>query len=260
MKPNPTSGASTGTGPRVQPARPGADACSGGAKKSFAALREGLVVVVGGVGFAFAANSLSPHGLSLTRNYFPGSTRPVLARPAPVTGDTNSPTATARETLTARLQAKGLQLVSSNHVLEWFRDPRYALELVVFVDARDDRHYLDGHIPGALQFDHYRAENYLAAVLPVCQVAEQIVVYCNGGDCEDSEFTALTLTEAGVDKTKLSVYGGGMTEWTALGWPVETGPRNSGQIRNPLETPPVEGSTPSRQTPAPDPADPIPGQ
>jgi len=194
------------------------------------------MVAVIGVAFAFAANALSPRGLVLTRNYFPGAGRSptpavTAATPAPAGVPANTNTASPAELLATRLKAKGLQLIASNQVTQLFREPRYEQGLVVFVDARDDRHYQEGHVPGAWQFDHYRAENYLGAVLPVCLTAEQVVVYCNGGDCEDSEFAALTLSGAGITKEKLFVYGGGMTEWITNGLPVEAGARLSGNLR-----------------------------
>ena len=68
-------------------------------------------------------------------------------------------------------------------------------------------------------------------VLPVCQKAEQIVVYCNGGDCDDSETAALLLRDVGIPNQKLFVYGGGMAEWITNSLPVETGARNSGNLR-----------------------------
>ncbi|HWH72296.1 MAG TPA: rhodanese-like domain-containing protein, partial [Candidatus Sulfotelmatobacter sp.] len=58
-----------------------------------------------------------------------------------------------------------------------------------------------------------------------------IVVYCNGGNCEDSELAATMLRDAGIPKDKLLVYGGGMTEWTTNGLPVELGQRKSGNLR-----------------------------
>ena len=198
-------------------------------------LLEGVVVALAGALFGFAANAISPRGLVLTRNYFPGTARSPLptataTQLVPGTGDTNVTVASPAKLLATRLEAKGLQLVDSNQVAQLFRDPRYEQELVVFIDARDDPHYQAGHIPGAYQFDHYRAENYLATVLPVCQSAEEIVVYCTGGDCEDSEFTALTLGDSGIPKERLLVYGGGMTEWTTNGLPVEIGGRKSGNF------------------------------
>jgi rhodanese-related sulfurtransferase len=111
------------------------------------------------------------------------------------------------------------------------RRAQYAQGLVLFVDARDDRHFQEGHIPGAHQLDHFRPENYLSAVLAVCTSAEKIVVYCNGGDCEDSEFTAIMLTQAGVPADRLFIYAGGISEWKQHGEPVELGARGSGVMK-----------------------------
>jgi rhodanese-related sulfurtransferase len=207
-------------------------------------LREGVVVAFLGMAFASAANALSPRGLALARNYFPGatpgSTAPVtLKQGSGTTGTTNHPSPSDIDALAARLKAKGLELADSNHVIQWFQDPRYDQELVVFVDSRDDEHYQAGHIPGAWQLDHFHPDRHLATVLPVCQTAENIVVYCMGGDCEDSEFAALTLAELGIPKDKLRIYGGGMSEWIANGWPVEIEARKSGRM---LQTAP--GTTP----------------
>ena len=199
-------------------------------------LLEGLLVAVIGALGALVANEISPRGLALGRDYFPGAVR--RSQPTSLAGNltartvgTNAPSVSPGAGVSERLQAKGLHLVDSNQVAALFRDPRYEQELVVFVDARDDRHYQEGHVPGAYQLDHYRAENFLPIVLPVCQTADQIVVYCNGGDCEDSEFAATTLSEAGTPKTRLLIYGGGMAEWATNGMPVEIGPRGSGVMR-----------------------------
>ena len=137
----------------------------------------------------------------------------------------------AQEIAVARLKEKGLQAVDGPEAMQLFRDPQYELESIVFIDARDDRHYQEGHIPGAYQFDRYYPEKHLPAVLPACLNARNIVVYCTGGNCEDSEFAALMLKEAGVPQERLAVYVGGMTEWIAKAWPVEVGERKSGKMR-----------------------------
>jgi len=134
------------------------------------------------------------------------------------------------EILRARLAEKGLTLADSNQVTQLFHDPRYEQELIVFVDARDDQSYKKGHIPGAYQFDYHYFEKYLHTLLPACQAAQQILVYCNGGDCEDSEFAATMLRDAGIPKEKLFVYGGGITEWTNTNLPLEAGVRKSGTL------------------------------
>jgi rhodanese-related sulfurtransferase len=193
-----------------------------------------VLVALAGLVLAFIANALSPRGLALSRNYFPGQTNGAVAAPliapSPPAADGTNP-ASAAQLLAARLEEKGLHIADSNRVARLVHDPRYQQELVVFVDARDDEHYQAGHVPGAFQLDPFRPEQYLPAVLPACQSAEEIVVYCNGGDCEDSEFAAITLRDAGIAPQKLWVYPGGFAEWTTNNLPVEIGARNSGDLR-----------------------------
>lgn len=190
--------------------------------------------LVAGVGLllAITANALSPRGLRLSRNYFPSlPTNAVVG--FPTTNVTGGPVTTngAADAVLLRLQQRGLQIASSNEVTTLFRDPRYEQGLIVFVDARDDAHYTAGHIPGAHQLNYYQPEQHLPTVLPACLGATKIVVYCTGGQCEDSEFAAIMLRDAGIPRENLFVYPGGINEWTALGQPLETGARRSGQLK-----------------------------
>jgi rhodanese-related sulfurtransferase len=198
-------------------------------------LAETLLVMLAGLLLALAANALSPRGLKLTRDYFPAAEKQpesavATAVPAPVA---SSRATTPADETSRRLESRGLQLVNSNAVMELFKDPRYQQGLIVFVDARDDEHYTAGHIPGAWQFNHYRPEVYLPMVLPACMIAQKVVVYCTGGQCEDSEFAATMLRENGVTRENLFVYAGGITEWKGLGRPLEVGVRQSGQLLKP---------------------------
>ena len=200
-------------------------------------------VLVGGVGLTIAllANAISPRGLTLTRDYFPvASPSPTRAQAILVTNPAASAPATilpgaagtnSSSALAARLQTRGLTLVDSNRVFELFNDPGHAQEAVLFVDARHDEEYQKGHVPGAYQLDRYYPQNYLPTVLPPCLSARWIVVYCNGGNCDDSELAAVMLQEANIPSERLLVYGGGMAEWMAQGRPTETGARNSGARR-----------------------------
>ena len=184
---------------------------------------EVLLVAIAGAVFAFAANQISPRGLVLTRNYFPAQ-KPVSATNA--TPAALSPA----ELLAAQIRGNGLQLVDGDQAVKLFHDPRFKQNSIVFIDARDESHYREGHIPGACEFDPYRPDKYFAAILPICRAAEQIVVYCNGGDCDDSETAAILLRNVGIANQKLFIYGGGITEWTNTHQPVETGARNSGNL------------------------------
>jgi len=198
------------------------------------------MVGVIGVAFALLANLLSPRGLNPAANYFPGdnpSTAPTNQIPPARSADgSNVPPqpASAEDSLIARLQKNGLHPLDRAGAEKLFRDPRRQDNAILFIDARDADHYQEGHIPGAFEFYPYHPADYLEAVLAPCQIASQIVVYCTGGDCEDSQSAALFLRDAGaVPAEKLMVYVGGITDWEAAGLPVETGPRNSGNIRNP---------------------------
>jgi rhodanese-related sulfurtransferase len=198
-------------------------------------LESGLLLALG-LGFALVANGVSPRGLSLTRNYFPGARRPSArtaagAKAATAAGATNLTNQSSSDAVAARLREQGLNPIDRQEALQLFRDPQYEQELIVFVDGRDDEHYQAGHVPGAYQLDHYYPERYLPTVLPACQTAQRIVVYCEGGDCEEGEFTALTLKGAGLPPERLWVYFGGMADWATNGLPVELGARKSGNLQ-----------------------------
>jgi len=198
--------------------------------RSFRALfLETVVLLVAGFALALLANQFSPLGLSLRRDYFP---RVAVSSAVPQTVSTNQITSTNQTSETAaRLAGRGLGVIGTDEVEKLFHDPQYEQELIVFIDARDDAHYQKGHIPSAYQFDRYYPEKYLPMVLPACLSAAKIVVYCTGGHCEDSEFAAVTLMEAGIPAQKISVYLGGMTDWLTQKKPVEEGDRKSGILK-----------------------------
>jgi len=194
---------------------------------------EAVVVVLAAAAFAFAANEVSPRGLKLARNYFPGGTNQPVAplrnsRPPVAAANTNQEP--PFDDVDQRLKDKGLQPVSRAKTAELFHDPGFQEGLIVFVDARNQEEYNDGHVPGAYQLDPYHPEQQLASVLTPCQTANLVVVYCTGGDCEDADSTAILLRDAGVPNQKLFVYGGGYDDWTENHLPVEQGARNSGSI------------------------------
>jgi rhodanese-related sulfurtransferase len=197
-------------------------------------LQEGALVAVVGAVLAFAANALSPRGLhDLTTNYLPGKALHPKTPGTNAVGMAFAKTNSPLELLAARLKAEGLQLADSNQVVQFFHDPRREAGGVIFIDSRDEQHYQAGHIPGAYLFNRFQQERYVGSVVPVCLTAEQVVFYCNGGDCDDSEHTAIMLRDSvPIPKEKVFVYGGGMNEWMTNGLPVELGARNSGRLTN----------------------------
>ena len=196
-----------------------------------AVLKEALTVSLVALGFALLANQLSPRGINLARNYFPTGRSATVAVAASGKSEASAVPIEPDGTLVAGLEQDGVKAADAKTAVLFFNDTRREMGLIVFVDARNDQHYAEGHIPGAYQLDHFYPERYLADLLPACSTAETVVVYCNGGDCEDSVFATRLLLGAGVAAERLRVFTGGVKDWIALGQPVESGARNSGELK-----------------------------
>lgn len=191
-----------------------------------------------GTALAFAVNALSPRGLRIARNYFPeakphtASAKVGLDTSTNTTGSEHSVLNSSTSKHADKLKELGIDIISTEQATALSKDPRLDDGSLVFIDARNQKHFQEGHIPGAYQFDHYRPEEALPTILPVCQSAEEIIIYCTGGDCEDSQFTAIFLRDSvGIPSEKMKIYSGGWEEWTAAKLPIETGERGSGVMK-----------------------------
>jgi len=205
----------------------------------------GLVAVVGLV-LGLAINAVNDDGLALGHNYFPqgrvDATQPA-SQPVSVGGQESSmaqvePVVNGANQVDPWVQVvldAGLQVMSQDQVVDAYHDPAYEVGEHVFVDARNDDLYQEGHIPGAYQFDHYFAERYIDRILPACLAAQKVIVYCEGGECEDSRFAAFDLLECGVDMGKVFVYVGGIKAWKKSGLAIEIGERLSGKMTTEYE-------------------------
>ena len=199
-------------------------------------LKEFVALSVIGLLFGLVANGLNSHGLSLTRNYFqhippppPTASQPAL--PTTTTQAGTAPTDEDDNPISKRLRDSGVGLITGPEVQALIDDPGYQSGLYVVVDARNDEHYNEGHIPGAYQLDHYQGEKYIGPVLPQVLTAQKVVVYCTGGKiCDDSEYVAGDLIQQGVDRSQIFVYMGGMDEWLKDKRLIEKGQRGSGDI------------------------------
>jgi rhodanese-related sulfurtransferase len=96
---------------------------------------------------------------------------------------------------------------------------------VLFLDARRSRDFVQGHVSEARSFPVWEAEVVKERVEGL--VAEgrdlslPVVLYCSGGDCEDSHMLAQTLFGAGFEN--LLVYRDGFPDWVKRGGVVRTG-------------------------------------
>ena len=156
------------------------------------ALREAaLFLAVAGV-LGLMGNALHPRGLELGRDHFP---RPEHGYP-----------------VYGVEQVEALVSVAQT-------GPE-----ILILDARKRAEFLAGHVPGARHCDSHRQEDALPALRPLLEEAFEVVVYCAGGDCEDSIFLATDLIyREGVDPAAIRIFDGGMEAWRDAGKPVEKG-------------------------------------
>ena len=91
----------------------------------------------------------------------------------------------------------------------------------LILDARRTDFYAAGHLPGAKSLSVW--EDGLSEKIAALKGDPTLptVVYCAGGDCQDSHLLAQKLWLAGY--RNLRSYAGGFPDWEARGWPVHRG-------------------------------------
>lgn len=168
-----------------------------------------------------------------------GATVPPETTPAPTASAALPPSAAAKGTgtppvpraaapkadpaveLLARFPPHGQPYAEiGGEAAAWLHD-RGALVL----DARRTKDYAQGHVAGARSFPVWESEQVKESVEGL--VAEgrdgrlPIVLYCSGGDCEDSHMLAQMLFGAGFEN--LLVYRDGFPDWLRRGGAVSAG-------------------------------------
>lgn len=152
--------------------------------------------------------------ISLGRNYFKIATTVVSDEPTtPTEGD--HPVAEAPK--------HPFTPASVGDVIDWYQSQEYASGQVVFVDARNDEAYEEGHIPGAFQVDNYNFDRDFPLFREDIEEAEIIVVYCGGGECSDSIYVATGLEEMGIARSRIRLFEGGINAWLDEDLPVDEG-------------------------------------
>ena len=95
---------------------------------------------------------------------------------------------------------------------------------VPFLDARRTSVYRDGHIAGARPFSVWESDvddKVKAFFAEGTDQSAPIVVYCSGGNCEDSHMLAEKLYLVGFDN--VLIYKDGYPDWLNRGMPVTKG-------------------------------------
>ncbi len=202
-----------------------------GSRSPNAALLSGAVtILLVAVLVALASNSVrSSHAIDLGRDYFPK--RPEVST-SNGSGDSDpTPVVTATDTgdQIPPHPDDGIQRLSFDDARDNFNSAEEEFEatgesIYVFVDARSRELYEESHIPGAAWLYHYESEELIEDLRPELEMAFFVIVYCNGGDCDDSIHLATDLSSLyGIPTENIYVYEGGLNQWVENQMPVTSG-------------------------------------
>ncbi len=87
------------------------------------------------------------------------------------------------------------------------------------LDARRHSDYIAGRIPGAMSLPEGEFEEYFGMVSPLLSETLPIMVYCSGLECDESLKLGEVLIRSGF--TNITLFAGGMADWTNAGYAVE---------------------------------------
>ena len=86
---------------------------------------------------------------------------------------------------------------------------------VLFIDARAEEFYNDGHIPNAICSDDF--DSLVEQLEKKIEIDEQFVVYCSDSDCGSSEDLSYEFQSIGF--SNILLFKGGWQEWVDADYP-----------------------------------------
>ena len=89
---------------------------------------------------------------------------------------------------------------------------------MLFVDARSEEYYIEGHIPKAVCNDNL--DSLITKIDKRVAIDDGFVVYCSDDDCGSSEELAYSLQEQGF--SNIYVFKGGWKQWIDNNLPMES--------------------------------------
>jgi rhodanese-related sulfurtransferase len=149
-----------------------------------------------------------------------GAKHPIFPPPAP-TGDTGTVVVVTPGTLEADFKA-------DHNDKGWFISLDKAHEIytknqAIFVDARSYIEFTEGHIPGAMHLDKKYFDGAAGAMKAKNLKGQEIVIYCHGAECTDSEAVAIRLQALQFHIDPIYIIKDGFPGWQKAGYPVDKG-------------------------------------
>lgn len=175
-----------------------------------------LLLAVTSLAIALIVNAVRGNsGLQLGRDHFPAD-----SIPAPEGEEAQAEGVSETEGSTKPQHGYQSLTLEDAKVYQPYAEAR---DGIVFLDARSKKLYDAGHIPGARLCHHYRQDEYLPALLDELREADMVIIYCAGGDCEDSIQLATDLVFThGLSQEMIAIYEGGYEEWVGAELAVAT--------------------------------------
>lgn len=139
------------------------------------------------------------------------------SEPAPSTAPTPVPSADSTKLFPPHPDRAAVEIPPSDVVLLHRRN-------ALFLDARRSSVYAEGHIAGARSFPVWEAdieERVKALYEEGLDQQAPVVVYCSGGNCEDSHMLAEKLYMVGFDN--VLIYKDGFPDWQKRGLAISKG-------------------------------------
>jgi rhodanese-related sulfurtransferase len=90
----------------------------------------------------------------------------------------------------------------------------------IFIDARGYDVYLQGHIPGSMHIDKKYFDGAVPKKVMLYLPGSEVVVYCQGEQCTDSEAVAVRLQALKLNIGPIHIIREGYPGWAAAGYPV----------------------------------------
>ncbi len=121
-----------------------------------------------------------------------------------------------------QIAESGFEMVKFDEVKKVVGDGMFNASRGVLVDARPERTFDQGHIPGSVNIPDNKFEQFFP-VLAEKKVTKDtyIITYCGGVDCIKSLDDAKMLKDKGY--TNIKIYLDGMPDWTKKGQAIEIG-------------------------------------
>lgn len=167
---------------------------------------------------ALVSNAINPNGLVLNFDYRSGLQD--SGTPSDLNQESAEPQS-GEALIQAKAQEYGFQLSGPEDVQALLEEASQE-EAILILDARTAQAFADGHLPGAVRLDYWEVvkQGVDPAIQARLQQAFVVLIYCNGGDCEDSFNLAFYLSYQNPDLVAspelIHIFTGGMEAWRQL--------------------------------------------